>query len=114
MDLDFLRRQVGEEAYKFACEQSRKFAVGTGSRLHLTDEESKAGNVPHELCYMIWDSQLQTIDKLRLTFQLYEEMPCYAVLMYISLEYGHFEYDCKTLVWDYYKLYLDGKDDVFA
>ena len=63
--------------------------------------------VPHDLSNKIWDSSLSILDKMEIAFQLYEEMPCYAVLMYINHHYDNFEKDEKDFFWSKYRQYIN-------
>jgi hypothetical protein len=98
---------IGEETYQEACSAARKAAAGTGASL---GHEGFNSNVPHDISHMVWHFGGDDKDKLELTFRFYEEMPCYAYLIYISNYFGEFYPATKTILWSKYKHYLSGED----
>ena len=109
MDMGEIIANIGEEKYHEACSASRKAAAGTGTSLGKNDFDS---NVPHDVSSVVWDSAGDSQDKLELTFRFYEEMPCYAYLMYISMNFREFSAAAKAILWNNYKKYLSGEDAV--
>jgi hypothetical protein len=86
--IDDLRLHVGAAVFDEARRCAWKTAAGTGTQRGADMEwPAELANVPHELCDLIWfNPELPPNERVGLHFELYREMPCYANLMYASLE----------------------------
>ena len=107
MDMGEIIVRIGEDKYHEACSASRKAAARTGMSPGKCDFESE---IPHDVCELVWGSPANSEDKLELAFRFNEEMPCYAYLMYISINFREFSAATKAFLWKKYKTYLSGED----
>lgn len=81
--------EVGKNIYDELCKQAERAAPKTGGDSPL--EEQFISDIPHEIMTdFIWESDLSVREKIQLTFDLYDDMPCYAYLMYLKLHYSDF------------------------
>jgi hypothetical protein len=100
--LEDLRAHVGLAEYQHVCEEAWRSAPTVGrDRGQGFDSQ-----VPHDLSYLVWASEGSCGEKLRLLFQLYQDMPCYALLMYLADESKTFDGGCRDLMWAQYARYL--------
>jgi hypothetical protein len=109
IDLNPLIDQIGRAAYEAFCAEARRFAPGQGTRFIV--EEEFDSQLAHDLCSYIWDAPSVTpADKVETMLALYEQMPCYAVLMYVVMNLGDCDLKGRQLVWAAYRRWLEGSD----
>ena len=99
MTRDEIRTRVGPERYDAMC---RGLLGNT--------EEDYDPELPHEICDHIWDSPDTYDQKIRLLRDIYEEMPCYGHLMYVTHYYGDFSPSEKSTLWSWYRSCLEQGD----
>lgn len=94
-------KQYGKEIYLKACEAAQNDA---GSPLYgkgVNSPKQFDSKIAHNISDTVWNSQLAESDKLQLILEFYEEMPCYAYLMYIKGENNNFSETEKQNWWQW-------------
>jgi hypothetical protein len=79
---------VGQQAYQDACEQ-----------LLNKDASKDTSDLPHQISDLIWDSNRPWREKIELFFDIYDDMPTYAYVMYVSINYHNFSQIDKQIWW---------------
>ena len=82
-------RKVGEQTYLDACASARRDAARSDYGRGMGWGEPLA-DIPHQVTDLIWDGDWPWRDKLRLFFEIYDDMPAYGHLMYVPHHYSHF------------------------
>ena len=92
---------VGQSRYDEASRILRKQTTGPDPKL------------PHEVSPAVWDTPLPPIEQIALFFQLYDDLPSYAMLMYATHVYPDFGERSRDLWWsECFKRVSDGGDEV--
>ena len=103
---------IGAELYESVCAEARKDAIrpnyGTNSIPYFNSD------LPHKIETYIWDYNGTYADKLKLFKSIYEDMPCYGLLMYSNHHYGNFSHSEKLLFWDYVVEWISSTDLALA
>lgn len=113
MDKEQLIRSVGEEQYRAAC---RTAPFGTASSQLGTPDTHVGpgiGDLPHEIADLLWYGDLPHHEALELLFQVYEDLPAYGHLMYLTHVYKAFTSEERTRVRDWYRKQLERKNPAF-
>jgi hypothetical protein len=66
---------------------------------HQTQDTTPASDLPHRIADLIWDGPDSWAEKIRLLFDVYDEMPGYGHLMYVTHHYEHFSASDRSLWW---------------
>jgi len=82
-------RKVGEQTYLDACASARRDAARSDYGRGMGWGEPLA-DIPHQVTDLIWDGDWPWRVKLRLFFEIYDDMPAYGHLMYLPHHYSHF------------------------
>ena len=82
-------RKVGEQTYLDACASARRDAARSDYGRGMGWGEPLA-DIPHQVTDLIWDGDWPWRVKLRLFFDIYDDMPAYGHLMYVPHHYSHF------------------------
>lgn len=98
VELADLAEQVGTDRFQRACEHAWATAAGTGTRLDAPQWPADCSDVPHELADVVERD-------LRLAFQLYRAMPCYANLMYVQ------HWESGSAFWTELRALIDEPDE---
>lgn len=99
-----LIKDIDTDAYKKTCEEAIKCAHNTGKQLN--HKEAFDSMIPHDVSFELWNLDLSVSQLLDIFFELYEEMPCYAYLMYLNMEFKRFSESDRNLVIDKFYEYL--------
>jgi hypothetical protein len=104
---------VGLDHYRDACRSARRDAerqdYGRGDP--GADDSSL---VPHDLSDALWESDAPLAEKIRTLFEIYDEMPAYGLLMYVSHEYSHWPQAAKRQYWAAFASRLASSDRALA
>jgi len=107
MTRDKIIEIVGNDNYLAACklavQEATRKDFGRGSGGDTTD-------VPHEIEALIWDSPISWIERIQLFFSVFDDMPHYGHLMYLSHHFEEFDLQSKTLWWQEVRKRLAGND----
>ena len=100
---------IGERRFADACAEARRAARDPhyGSRQEQILFDSM---VPHEISDLVWESQIPSQDKLDLILRFYEEMPCYALLMYLKFNFDELSAQDRAVFWAWVRTQLDSDD----
>lgn len=102
---------VSPDEYREACRQATEaapFFLEFGSSVTFVSD------IPHTIASWIWKQEWASpIDKLEMTFEFFEQMPCYGLLLYITFAYDDLPPDARGVVWARYRHYLE-TDDLLA
>lgn len=109
MDRSRIIQEIGAERYAFACRLARQTAGDPqyGTQVGGTPFDS---DIPHAIADMILNSSLTPYDQLQLILQLYDEMPCYAFLMYLKSYHERLIVPYPTTFWDWIRHQLETPD----
>ena len=95
MTKDEIIAEVGADVFKREARRIRADAArsdyGRGGDL--------SSELPHELASRIWYSDFPGTEKIRLFFDIYDEMPSYGLAMYVTHFYSEFSMHEKGLWW---------------
>lgn len=111
MTLYELKLKIGLDRFNKECMEAKEKAKFTGGPDLNSFYNS---NIPHELSDYVWDSSIKISEKLKIAFELYEDLPCYAVLMYINLNFNEFSLNEKSMLWNKLRTYLMSEDEIHA
>ncbi len=111
MDLQHIVAAVGRVAYHQAAETARRAAPQTGLWPQTEDFDS---TIVHTISALIWESSLADVEKMALVWQVYSDMPCYALLMGIKLSYAQLSPAAQHLFWEQARMLLAHGDDAVA
>lgn len=98
---------VGSERYRQASAAAYRAAPHTGTSAQT---ESFDSEIAHDIQELIWDAPVPDINKVALTFEVYADMPCYALLMGVSLNYCDLSAGACDLLWTHIRV-LIGQDN---
>lgn len=104
MTKDELIKNIDINTYKKTCEEVSRFAHKTGKQLN--HKESFDSMIPHDISFELWDLDLPVCQLIDIFFELYEDMPCYAYLMYLKMEFPMFSDNDRNLVINKFYEYL--------
>jgi len=90
---------VGKDVFEAASEDLRLEAADPAYGGVLSSPRLPASDLPHRIADLIWDSPDSWADKIRLLFDVYDEMPGYGHLMYVTHHYEHFSASDRLLWW---------------
>lgn len=111
MELSHFIERIGLNRYEQACKSAWETAQTYTLSLDITDNYSDVGHdLSDEICY----SDLPISERLRLVFELYESIPCYAVLMYVTHLYSEMSSDNKDFLWAKFRQYLSDQRELLA
>ncbi len=100
---------IEEKRFVDACTKARDAACdpnfGSGQ-----SQVKFNSNVPHEISDLVWASQIPCQDKLDLIFQFYDEMPCYALLMYLKSYFDELSAQDRVVFWAWVRVQLASDD----
>ena len=103
--------KVSEADYRALCDQLAQHP-------ETYDQESAAGTdtgeMPHAVSNVISDSNLPRHQRLAIWFEIYDDMPCYGLLMNLRWWEKESPEDVRSKVWAKYAEYLAGDDERFA
>lgn len=111
MDHQQIVATVGPIAYGQAADAARRAAAQTGA---LVDSGGFDSSIVHTINAMIWESSLADVDKVALVWQVYDDMPCYALLLGVKLSYAQMASDAQSLFWAQARMLLASDDDAVA
>lgn len=97
MELRDIRIAVGPDRYQNASAAAYRAALHHGTSGQAEPFDS---TVAHEIADIIWDAPVADNEKVKLTFDAYADIPCYALLMYIALNYSDLSSAARDLFWD--------------
>jgi len=111
MDKQAIIDAVTPEVYTIECEDARRAAPQTG-RGDATQYYSS--DTPYTIQDLIWysDNGLADVEKIRLLFDVYRDMPCYALLM--ALGYDHLSPAAADVFWHEVRQILCQDDEALA
>jgi hypothetical protein len=69
-------------------------------------------DLPHVVSPAVWDAPLANVEKIALFFELYDDLPSYAMLMYATRVYRKFDGAARESWWQACLARLGGADDV--
>ncbi len=112
MTLNDVIELIGKQEYSQLVVAAHRVASDTGKR----GAAGLNSDVIHEICTLIWwDNDAMTPDqKARLTLQIYEDVPCYVLLMYVKTHYKDFDIQTRGFVWGKFRDWLSADDDALA
>jgi hypothetical protein len=97
---------VGRNRYEAECAMARSDAsradYGRGAGASLT--------IPHEIEEALWDGPAAWSEKLSQFFEIYDEMPSYAHLMYVQQRFGDFDPEARRVWWSEVRARLNCAD----
>tara|TARA_Y100001933_G_scaffold253751_1_gene294440 strand:+ start:565 stop:1239 length:675 start_codon:yes stop_codon:yes gene_type:complete len=85
MKKDDLVKLVDQKQYRLDCNLAKKQSPFTGKS--LKGNRGFNSDIPHDISDELWDLEIEESEKLRLFFELYNDMPCYGYLMYLHGEF---------------------------
>jgi len=104
---------VGIDHYRDACASARRDAeredYGRGEP--GTDDSS---SVPHEVADALWGSEDPVEKKIEALFEIYDEMPAYGLVMYVSGEYSAWPPQARQQFWNGVRARLASPDRALA
>jgi hypothetical protein len=90
--------EVGTDAYTETCKLAKIFAPKTGKTANTLGDKFDSDVIDTIVYDLIWwNDDLSIGEKLTLTFEVYQDMPCYAYLMQLKLHYSELS-DTNKLV----------------
>lgn len=95
MTKDEIIAAVGDEAFKREATRLRADAA----RANYGRGGDVSSDLPHELANRIWYSDVPASEKIRLFFEIYDEIPSYGLSMYSTHCYRDFSLAEKALWW---------------
>ena len=103
-------RQMGLEMYMQACAHARKAAKSPnyGKEPNASPFDS---NIAHQISDFVLESELSAPERVDLILQFYEEMPCYAYLMYIKILFSDLSKEEKTSFWQWVRIQIASEDN---
>lgn len=113
--IEHLIEQVGEERFAVARDWAWRTAATTGHG--WPEEPDAASETWHELVAPIWYPEGEPppwVERLRLLFLLYREVPCYAVLSESWPFSSQWDAAARKLFWTEYRALLSDPDDRLA
>src|SRR5688572_24210426 len=90
---------VGKDVFEAASEDLTLEAADPAYGGVLSSPRLPASALPHRIADLIWDSRDSWADKIRLLFDVYDEMPGYGHLMYVTHHYERFSASDRLLWW---------------
>jgi hypothetical protein len=90
---------VGRDVFEAASENLRLEAADPAYGGVLSSPRLPASDLPHRIADLIWDGPDSWAEKIRLLFDVYDEMPGYGHLMYVTHHYEHFSASDRSLWW---------------
>jgi len=103
---------IGIDRWRQGATAARLAAPMTGYGRKI--EEPEGSNIPHEIERLIWDDPGSWRDKISLLFELYDQFPAYAHLMYARGEYQDFPAADRQFFWDELLKRLGDPDDALG
>ncbi len=113
MDRTTVIHQIGVEQYAQACRAARQAALDP----HYGTQSAAitfASDIPHTIVDLVLASPLTPYDQLQLVFQLYYEMPCYALLMYLKSHAERFIEPFPQTFWCWIRHQLESPDSALS
>ncbi len=113
MDRTKIIQEIGAEQYAFACRVARQAACDPeyGTQVGASTFDSR---IPHAIVDIILGSSLAPYDQLHLILQLYDEMPCYAFLMYLKSYEERLIAPSATIFWDWVRSHVESPDPALS
>ncbi len=111
MDRQTIIQTVGPELY-WATSRAAQLAAP-----YCGKDDPKArfdSDVPHEINNLIWDSALDDTAKLCLMFEIYQDMPCYGLLMYANINFRDLSGSAQDQLWQQIRFLLTQNDEGLA
>ncbi len=71
-------------------------------------------DLPHDIGDVIFDSELDSPSKVRLTFEIYKDIPTYWLIALIALYWDELPNDAKKVFWGETKKYLSHNNLAFV
>jgi hypothetical protein len=100
LDLSHIRKRIGQSEYAEACAAATKDAERPS---YGSGEPGFGSSVPHDIAELIWSSDegaaLDDMERVRLFFTVYDEMPCYGLLMYLGHAYAQLDSPSREYLW---------------
>lgn len=88
MNKSSIVNQIAFNLYNKTCKKAIELAKFTGDNNERVNQFNS--NVPHDISNLIWDTNFNRIESINLCFEIYEDMPCYAHLISLNMEYAYF------------------------
>jgi hypothetical protein len=115
MDRNEIIRTLGEGRFKKACATARKKALdphyGRSEQEDAFDpEDCLEPDVAHQIVDLIEHDPQPLASKLALALQLYDEMPCYALIFYVKCCVVELSQDDRTAFWTWVRARLESAD----
>lgn len=96
MTKDSLIASVGRERYERASRRLGPIASRTG---HEDVSGDYASDLIHDVSPLIWEAPLSDTAKVRLFFDVYDDLPSYGMLMYAKFSYSDLDIESRALWW---------------
>src|SRR5579862_7682889 len=119
VDKEAIIAAIGADRYKETCLDAWKKAAKTGR-----ERNSKVmfhSEVPDEIEELIWgkwrygpEAMQNDVEKVKLTFQIYTDMPCYAFVSQLSMYYIDLSPEAKALFWSQVRALLSQEDEALS
>jgi hypothetical protein len=90
---------VGEDAFARACVDLRVAASDSNYGAVLRSPRLPESDLPHRIADLIWDGDDSWAAKISLLFEIYDDMPGYGHLMYVTHYYDSFAASDRLLWW---------------
>lgn len=100
----------GQALYDEACRGARHAAITSND----STAPSFSSEIPHDISDLVWESSIPTGEKLHLMLHFYEQMPCYAYLIYLKGCYDRFPTEERVVFWIWVRQILNGEDDALS
>ena len=90
---------VGTDVFERACADLKLEAADPVSGAVLNSPRLPASDLPHRIADLIWDGPDPWAEKINLLFEVYDDMPGYGHLMYVTHHYERFSASDRLLWW---------------
>ncbi len=104
MNRTTLISHIGEPRFREACAQARQ----QGQDLSFYSD------VPHDIWWLLHDSDIQPSDRLHTMLDIYRDMPCYTLLMYIAAYFDSFTPEDQAHFWSWARQHLEANDPQYS
>jgi len=109
MTIQDIKDIVGPEQYQ----EIRRAHLGHAPLAGLSERMDVWGT-PSDIRDLIWDEAMVDIDKVSLTFEVYADMPCYALMIGVSWNYDTISAEARDLFWMHMRGLLGQESETLA
>lgn len=111
MTIDDLKARVGRETYEMASRHLRSDVDYEAKR----GDDTQAQDAAHDIGdLLLYDADISDVDRVRLMFEVYRDLPTYGLLMYGTDRLSELSQEAQDLFWDQFRELLAHPNDALA